>query len=59
MNRVVLKRDNQPADSSAGGHAVAVLHAVQHFLPALGFALLKVKRVKNKKQMKQQETETY
>ena len=55
MHGVILERDHQPADSSAGGDAIAILHAVQHFLPALGFALLEIKRGKNKKQWEQQE----
>ncbi len=55
MHGVILERDDQSADSAAGGHPVAILHAVQYFLPALGFALLKIECGKNKKQGKQQE----
>ena len=55
MHGVVLERYNQPADSTAGGYAVAIFYAVQHFLPALGLALLEIKRGKNKQQGEQQE----
>ena len=55
MYSVILKGDHQPADSPAGGHPVAILYAVQHFLPALGFTLLEIECRKNKEQRKQQE----
>src|ERR1041385_7501698 len=55
MNRVILECDDQAANPSGSGHAVAIFHAVQHCLPALGLALLEIKRGKNKKQGEQQE----
>src|SRR5579864_2884693 len=55
MDRVVLQRDDQPADSAAGRNPVAILQVAEHFLPFFGFALLKIKRGKNKKQGEQQE----
>src|SRR5579859_698851 len=55
MHGIILERDNQTADSAAGGHAIPILHAVQYFLPFFGFALLEIKCGKNKKQGKQQE----
>jgi hypothetical protein len=55
MHGIVLERDDDPADSAAGCHPVARLQAVDHFLPALLLALLKLKRCKDKKQGEQQE----
>ena len=55
MNGVIFECDHQAADPSGGGHPVAVFHAAQHFLPALGLALLEIKCGKNKKQGEQQE----
>src|SRR5690348_9385664 len=54
MDRVVLQRDDQPANPAAGRYPVAILQVTQHFLPFLGFALLKIKRGKDKKQGEQQ-----
>jgi hypothetical protein len=55
MNGIVFESDDLSADSAAGGYAIAVLYAVQNFLPTLGLALLKIERGKNKEQGKQQE----
>src|SRR2546430_194445 len=55
MDRIILERDDQSPYSAAGRYPVTILQVVQYSLPALGLALLKIKRSKDKKQGQKQE----
>ena len=55
MHGIIFERDHDSSDSSASRDPVARLQGIDHSLPSLGLALLKIKRGKDKKQGKQQE----